>query len=256
MDTKPVVALLDLLPALTPAQLELAAVLSKTYLAPLSTFIDLMLPPGLSQHADTLFTHNHDEEVLAASPTQMRILAEIDKRGPLRGRQLDVAIPRVDWRPSAVALVKQGVLIAQPVLPPPSVRPKVVRTAQLVQPLEAAERAIEETRRMKPEVLDRRKKALTFLAQEAIPVNISWVYAASGTSLADLEKLAELGLVQLGESEVWRDPLRDLQAAVFEPPMLTRAQEEALEKIDRGLESASRGGTPKPALLHGVTGSG
>ncbi len=147
-------------------------------------------------------------------------------------------------------------LINQPVLPPPSVRPKVVRTAQLSRPLEQARQVMESEPRMGPAVRTRRLSALEFLSREAVPVNVSWVYAASATKLADLEKLAVLGLVQLGETEIWRDPLRDLQAPAFDPPVLTRAQEEALEKIDRGLEASSRGGTPKPALLHGVTGSG
>ncbi len=148
MDTKPVAALLDPLPALTSAQLELAAELAEKYLAPLSAFIDLMLPPGLSQHADTLYSRNPGADALAVSPTQKRILAEIETRGPLRGRQLDAAIPRLDWRPSAAALVKAGVLITQPVLPPPSVRPKVVRTAQLSRPLEQATEVLENESRI------------------------------------------------------------------------------------------------------------
>jgi primosomal protein N' (replication factor Y) len=256
MEPRLVTALLDPLPALTRAQLELAAELADKYLAPLSAFIDLMLPPGLSQHADTLYSHNPGVDAPAVSPVQKHMLAEIDKRGPLRGRQLDAAIPRLDWRPSASALVKAGILVTQPVLPPPSVRPKIVRTVQLSRPLEQARQVMENERRMNSAVRARRLTALEFLAREAVPVSVSWVYAGSGTKLADLEKLAELGLVQLGETEIWRDPLRDLQVAVFDPPMLTRAQEEALEKIDHGLESATRGGTPKPALLHGVTGSG
>jgi primosomal protein N' (replication factor Y) len=256
MEPRLVTALLDPLPALTPAQIELAAELAEKYLAPHSAFIDLMLPPGLSQHADTLYSRNPGVDTPAVSSIQTRILAEIEKRGPLRGRQLDAAIPRVDWHPSAAALVKAGVLISQPVLPPPSVRPKVVRTAQLSRPVEQTRQVLEDEPRLTSEVRARRFAALEFLAREAVPVSVSWVYAASGTKLADLEKLAELGLVQLGETEIWRDPLRDIQTVPLDPPRLTRAQEEALEKIDRGLESASRGGAPRPALLHGVTGSG
>jgi primosomal protein N' (replication factor Y) (superfamily II helicase) len=256
MEPRLVTAVLDSTPALTSAQLDLAQELSEKYLAPLSAFIDLMLPPGLSQHADKLYSRNPGVDAPAVTPTQKRILAEIEKRGSLRGRQLDAAIPRIEWRPSAAALVKAGVLITQPVLPPPSVRPKVVRTAQLSRPLEQARQILDDAPRMGSAVRSRRISALEFLAREAVPVSVSWVYAGSGTKLADLEKLAELGLVQLGGTEIWRDPLRDLVAPVFDPPVLTHAQEEALEKIDRGLVSASRGGTPKPALLHGVTGSG
>ena len=256
METKPVAALLDPYPALTPAQLALAGELCEKYLAPLSSCVELMLPPGLSQHADTLFTRNPGVEMPSPTPLQSRILDRIAVRGPLRGRQLDAAFPHVEWRGAVNALVRQGALIAAPVLPPPSVRPKIVRTVQLIQPLEQARLTLETSGKLQPQVLERRSAALAFLAQEGMPLSVSWVYAASGASLADLEKLAELGLVQLGETEIWRDPLRDMPVPVMEPPQLTRAQEEALEKIDRGLQTAARGGTPRPALLHGVTGSG
>ncbi len=97
---------------------------------------------------------------------------------------------------------------------------------------------------------------MRFLSREALPVNVSWVYAASRTTLADLEKLAESGLVQLSETEIWRDPLRDFQFQSQEPPILTSDQEHALEKINDELKITAAGGKPKPCLLHGVTGSG
>ncbi len=256
METKPVEALLDPIPALTHFQLQLAVDLSEKYLSPLSSCIDLMLPSGLNQHADTLYTVNPGMEDPKVTPLQQRILAELKERGPLRGRQLDAAFPRIEWRQPAAGLVKKEILISAPVLPPLAVRPKIVRTAQLIQPIEPAVQSLSIAGRMSAAVRERRLKVLAFLDQEAVPVNVSWVYASSGANLADLEKLTELGLVQLSESEIWRDPLRELQSIPVEPPILTRAQAEALEKIDRGFEVSSRGGTPIPALLHGVTGSG
>ena len=65
--------------------------------------------------------------------------------------------------------------------------------------------------------IERRRALIAFLARETLPVQVSWAYAGSGANLADLEKLAEKGLVALGESEIWRDPL-----AGWRLPRMTR----------------------------------
>jgi len=51
--TKPILELLDPLPVLTAPQLELARYLAESTLSPLASTVGLMLPPGLSQQADT-----------------------------------------------------------------------------------------------------------------------------------------------------------------------------------------------------------
>ena len=48
---------------------------------------------------------------------------------------------------------------------------------------------------------------LDFLANDFDPVEVSWVYAETGAKLQDLKDLAEMGLVDLGEAEIWRDSL-------------------------------------------------
>src|SRR5512146_1306162 len=81
-ETKPVTSLLDPEPVLRPAQLELAEWLAHETLAPLSTCFDLMLPPGLSQQVDTLYTLN-DPALPAGglSPIQERIAGLLRRRG-------------------------------------------------------------------------------------------------------------------------------------------------------------------------------
>lgn len=254
-ETKPVSTLLDPEPVVNPSQLGLALWMSDHFLAPVSTCLDLMLPAGLFQLSDTLFSIINPLGEEPFSPLQQRILTHLKEKGDLRGRQLDAAFPRINWHPAAQALVKKGILSSRSVLPPPAVRPKVVRTAQLIRPIKDAEALVEQFSRQGP-VRDRRMAALRFLNSEAMPVNVSWVYAASGTSLPDLERLAEIGLIQLSETEIWRDPLRDFQFQSQVPPQLTPDQEHALETIAKGLQSCIQGSIPKPCLLHGVTGSG
>ncbi len=138
-ETKPVETLLDPEPALNAQQLHLARWIADHFLAPLSACMELMLPPGLSQMADTLFSIINPADENELSPLQKRILVLLKKRGSLRGRQMDAAFPHLEWKPTALALVKKGVLVSKSILPPPAVRPRVVRTAQLIRPLVEAE---------------------------------------------------------------------------------------------------------------------
>ncbi|NQU30739.1 MAG: hypothetical protein HQ525_08740 [Anaerolineae bacterium] len=138
-DTKSVVDLLDPLPVLTPAQIALAERMAEQTLNPLAAMVGLILPSGLSQQADTEFGNRDWEMGVGESPIefseiQKRLLSLLQKRGPLRGRQIDRHFKHVDWRQSAQALVRRGILSSKSVLPAPKVRPKFIRTAQLAVP--------------------------------------------------------------------------------------------------------------------------
>ncbi len=67
------------------------------------------------------------------------------------------------------------------------------------------------------QALTRRQAALRFLIQEAGPAEASWVYAESGATPQDLRKLAEMGLVSIGETETWRDPLATIEGTTDNP---------------------------------------
>ena len=103
-------------------------------------------------------------------------------------------------------------------LQPPSVRPKTVRTVQLACSPQEAEARLESVGRAGSAALKRRQAILRFLIREALAGGSAWVYAASGGSLQDLQKLEEDGLVMLGENETWRDPLERLTITLSEPP--------------------------------------
>jgi primosomal protein N' (replication factor Y) len=254
--TKAVRALLDPLPAVTPTQMALAHWMSVEWMAPLSACLGVMLPPGLSQQADVLFTLNENRTLPEKlSPLQSRLIDLLKKRGALRGRQVDAAMPKLDWRTPARALVRSGAVSAQPVLPPPNVRPKVVRTAQLCCPLEEAQAALPNLGRT-PASQSRRAAALQCLMAEPMPLNVAWVYAQSGCTLADLETLADADLVILSETEIIRDPLDEMDLPPLEAPRLTAAQQAVLERMQPLIHQAAAGGEVKPVLLRGVTGSG
>ncbi len=259
-ETRPIHCLLDPLPVLTPRQIALAGVISHDNLTPLPACLALMLPPGLSQIADTLFSlqleaGNGGETPESFTPMQQKILGLLKKRGALRGRQLDAAIPRLEWRKAARGLEKAGLISTRAVLPPPGVRPKFVRTARLsCRPteVEAFASCIASLHGSRQPAAMRRLAVLRFLLKEPWPVETSWVYAESGASLPDLAALADEGLVILSETEVWRDPLELYDHTPDIEPALTGDQKNALAEIAETIKNRP----PLPCLLRGVSGAG
>jgi primosomal protein N' (replication factor Y) len=263
--TKPVFELLDPEPVLTSAQIELAYDLSRQTLAPLASCISIMLPPGLSQLSDTLYEPGINKEQLAVgtqqgtiklSDAQWRLITLLIDRGPLRGRQIDRALPRKNWKSTAEALKRRGFVITKPVLQAPTVKPKMVRTVQLACTPEQAEAQMDHLGRKGYSALARRQKIIRFLMRESGPVDVTWVYAESGGNLSDLKKLADMGLVFLGESEVMRDPLMEMDFQPSHPLELTREQEAVWREIKNGIQAIEMGEYVPPYLLYGVTGSG
>ncbi len=263
--TKPVLEVLDPEPVLTSAQIELAYNLSRQTLSPLASCISIMLPPGLSQLSDTLYesgitkeqlTFGSQQSTIILSDAQWRLITLLIDRGPLRGRQIDRALPRKNWKSTAEALKRRGLINTKPVLQTPTVKPKLIRTVQLACSVEEAEEQMDQLGRKGYLALARRQKMLRFLMRESEPVDVSWVYAESGGNLSDLKKLAELGLVFLGESEVIRDPIVEMDFHPSQPPELTREQEAVWQEIQKGIHAIKTGEYIQPYLLYGVTGSG
>ncbi|MBL8106482.1 MAG: primosomal protein N' [Anaerolineales bacterium] len=266
-DVKEVIELVDPEPVLTQAQIALAEAMAESTLAPLAAVVGLFLPVGLSQQVDTLYDLRLSindlrlPEGSGISPKTQRLTIEdrllnlLRVRGSLRGRQIDTHFSKVDWRKTAGFLVRKGVLSARSVLPPPRVRSKFIRVAQLAVTPEEAE--VEMPTLGMKQTLARRQSALRFLIQQPDAINVSWVYAESGCNLADLQELEERGLIRLFESEVFRDPLektgkqvnKETSTQVIE---LTPEQSSSLNEITKAIRSTQY----EVFLLHGVTGSG
>jgi primosomal protein N' (replication factor Y) len=228
----------------------------------LASIIGLFLPPGLNQQTDTLFSIREstpDSQIsnIELSTIASRLIKLLKDKGSLRGRQIDRHFSKVDWRKTAQALVKRGVLSSQSILPPASVRPKFVRTAQLAVAPEIAEAAMDDLGNTDA-TRTRRQKALRFLIKQPDAINVSWVYAESGCNITDLQELAERQLIILRETEIWRDPLEKIsnQGIVKRELILTDEQQRAWQKIESGFRQCAEGKAVKPFLLDGVTGSG
>lgn len=255
-DVKPITTLYDPIPVLTDEQLLLAAWLSNETLTPLSICLDQMLPPGLSVQADILYELNAGRENLSGlNQTETRIMQQLTNRGGLRLHQLEIAIPNTALQGPLRSLEQAGYIISRHVLLPPRVRPKYVRTAAVACPAETIEEK-KTNLSIFPAVQTRRQRALEYLVNEPLPVEVTWVYAASGCTMTDLIVLQEMDLIVLGETEVWRDPLKNVQPLDQPEPMLTSEQQAAWQGIEAMLEQNMQGEQIKPVLLQGVTGSG
>ncbi|MEX1072048.1 MAG: primosomal protein N' [Anaerolineales bacterium] len=252
-ETKPIDSLLDEQPVLTSIQLQLAAYLAESTLAPLAACVSLMLPAGIGQQADVEYalTGAAETDAKPLSKAQQLVLNELRERGALRGRQLERALPRRNWRSSVTALVQKGLVASKPVLPVPSAKPKTVRTAEwIADPKDAKKLGTTEATHT------RRAKIISVLQRERGPVDVNWLFAESGGKLADLTMLAELELIRLGARESLRDPLAELAYDASKPPQLTADQMQVWEEVHKTLVHAKGGSQTRPMLLHGVTGSG
>jgi len=248
-ETRPVESLVDSEPVLRPEQLDLAEWMADETLAPMIDCLMLMLPPGLAQQADQRYTLA-DPSVTPKTPSEKRILDLLSARGPLRGRQLAYHMPRQDWRGAVKALETRGALQHQSVLNAPTVRPRRIRTVTLA----ASPQAAVERLGRSSEADSRRRAVLDLLAREPGNLKADWVYAETSATSADLRFLEEHDLVILGETEVWRDPLAETDFIPAEPPELTTDQALAWKQILPAFDAAAE--SPRPFLLHGVTGSG
>ena len=261
-EVKEIIELVDSALVMTQAQIALAEAMAKSTFSSLASMVSLFLPVGLSQEADTIYAIrelNLDEQKLniESSSIAVRIIRLIQDRGQLRGRQLDTHFRKVDWRKVANQLVRKGVLESRSVLPPARVRSKFIKTAQLAVAPEILETVIDHLGKTES-TQTRRKKALQFLMKVKDAVNVSWVYAESGCSLADLQDLEERGFIRLFETEIFRDPLEKTTTEIDkyiskQVEELTPEQTAALKEIMDAITSPA---DPHPFLLQGVTGSG
>jgi primosomal protein N' (replication factor Y) len=247
-NTRPVLELVDPVPAVPGEYLALARWMSEFYQAPLADCVWLVArPPRVgARRVRSVERLASPAQVEAARPALGRPVKQADI--------LDWLAASVDPLPTAEevcgavdcsegplrALDERGWVEVE--------REDRLKTVLLLlSPQEARARA-EELRgsEIYYAVLD-------LLAAEGNAAPAAQVRAATGCELYHLRRLEELGLLVLSEREVVRDPLSDVEYVPVEPPPLTPDQQAAWEQIRPSLAC---GGPSRVYLLHGVTGSG
>ncbi|MCJ7715988.1 MAG: primosomal protein N', partial [Anaerolineales bacterium] len=260
--TKRIGEILDQIPVVTPSQIQLAKWIGRETLSPLGVTLHAMLPGGLSVKVDSEYQLSSrslellekDEPLLEnLTPAQINLLNLLINRGPLRGRQIDRALPHKNWRKTAGSLERRGVINGKSTLGSPSVKPKTERHLKFTsEKVEALNQMGTLAKKAYPDALSRRQKIIQLVMENKDDIPLSEIYRQTGGNLNDIKQLAQRGLVQILEVSVLRDPLKQVQVLPTEPPILTPDQNQAWNKIRDSFEEE----VPKPYLLFGVTGSG
>lgn len=257
-ETKPIDSVLDSNRVVTRNQIKLAKWMADQNLGRVSTYLHAMLPPGVSQIADTVYSLNPGggESQTSNTDLQTRLVNLLQDKGSLRSRQIDRALPHLRWKESMPGLIKKGQVIKKGMLLPPQVRPKIAKMVYLNVPPKEIENKRDEIGRQGTQAFERRIAILEYLVDQPWPVPISKVTATSGGNLQDIKLLAGLGLVNLTESEIWRDPLENIKFVDQGIPTLTDEQTSAWENIFTRIREIDSIKNPDPIMLFGVTGSG
>ncbi|MEM7801797.1 MAG: primosomal protein N', partial [Chloroflexota bacterium] len=196
-DTKPIMSLIDKKPVVQDWQIETARWMSVQYLTPLNACLRLFLPPGLTRWADVTISMNpyFDGELNRLTPLQKKIIDLLDEKGDLRGRKLRPLLPKSDrkkWQTAVNQLARRGIVRKATVLDPLRIRPKSIKTAELI----AGPKQIEATVHQ----LGRKTKAgsvLHFLLNSLDPLpEESEILSLSGADLKILKDLEEEGYLE------------------------------------------------------------
>jgi primosomal protein N' len=292
-NTKPILARLDPRPVVNDAQIAISQWLSETYLAPIGPCLWLWLPPGLTGHRDIMVELLNAEG--AQTALEKEIVALLQRRGPLRGHQLNLALPGKEWRAVVDDLSRAGVVKKESTLTPPRVKPKIVQTAALaihpdqipamIKHLERPSRTADllQTIADAPnggfspqgavklagaakanleklvssgmvaiqdetvtlaipaddvpgKLAEMRKteipmRVLKVLARASDAMDVSWIFAQTGASMADLKRLEEEELILLGETQKWRDSMAAREFVALTAPPLTPEQSAVWEPL-------------------------
>ncbi len=253
-EIKEITGVLDEETVVNSHYIELAESLAEMYFQPASAYLTAMLPPGLGQRADTLYELDLPDDVSQSSftSTQRRLINTLAKRGALRGQQLNRAFRHIDWRKSMRPLIRKGLVITQPILPAPKTTRKQINTVRLHPELNIDSIDSIATGRKGSTASERRRRILELLVKEEKYVDVSYIYASTGASSADIRYLEERAMVEVNSREAVRDPVEKFSPEGTAKPQLTKDQLSAWQKIQRALKSPES----LPVIIRGITGSG
>jgi primosomal protein N' (replication factor Y) len=253
-----VIRLLDEEPVLDPMRLEWAAWLSRTYLAPLSECLRLMIPSGLIPRREPVYercapegARGGLERAVAVSFAEQVLLAALAE-GPLAHSEVHAVLrdfPLAERQRALRRLLERGWIRRSWRIRegrPPTLRMIRLKEEGILQALR--EGGIRLGRR--EEIAARRQRLLERLQEAGRPLPADWLQAETGCTPADLRQLTRWGIIEPVERPIWE--AADPYPVPEEPPPLTPDQALAWRAIERALKA----GRFHAFLLHGITGSG
>jgi len=225
---KPIAALLDF--SLLPYQLRLAEWMSRYYLAPISECVALMFPPGIGGKARSVLRLN--PQAGPFTPTdkwEEAIVALLREKGEVRIDRLEYFLGPSGWHKALRRLLKEGVVIRQPILTPPLVGPKRLVYAFLVTPRKDWLRLLEPLQRKSTKA-----KILEYLARAGPIPYLKEVLATTNSSRQNVHQLEKEGLVKILPPRRFLVPIapkEELIAAKEKAEKRAKAKTALLEKL-------------------------
>jgi primosomal protein N' (replication factor Y) (superfamily II helicase) len=235
---KPIRAVLDPVPVVTPAGIALARWVSAYYSCPVAEVLAAMLPPGLARHTVYEIERVDGAPTRHLTPRERVVLELVPAQGTIALERLT----REGGKTAAgtvAGLVKRGVLRRHARLSV-AAGPKTVRLAEWT--------GKEPEGRLGP----KSGATLAVLKRAEGPMVLAELGRHVDGAGATLAGLQRRGLVRICEEVMRRDPISHRPLTPSAPPPLTAEQEGAVGAITTALHARR----PATFLVHGVTGSG
>ncbi|MEN8098285.1 MAG: hypothetical protein ABFQ89_04355, partial [Chloroflexota bacterium] len=197
-DTKPVISRVLPEPVIDPVRLRLAEWLTEKYLCTWTEALRLMLPPGLSQRADTVLDLNPEASLEGQRLTanQRKLVNLLQEHGTLRGKQITKLAPELKWQAAAAQLDRRGLIRRASVLDAPRIKPKTVDVVKVT--------ADESKWTEVFPLLGRRTaatQALIVIAGNDNPVSIDEIVSTAGCKPQHVKSLVDRGFAQYTSSD-------------------------------------------------------
>jgi len=253
-ETRDIIGIVDPLPILSLAQVELARWISERYLSPLFDAAATMMPPGFERRVITFINpaaHPAEDTTASLSCEQRALLNLLQRKGKVAIAEVERALGR---KRSAIVigqLVRKRLVSKTQELERVRVRPKVVPYLCL-----AAEAEVVHQELVKAKAAPKQAELLQFLLAESRSVPLPEAKGRVGCSPAVVSALRKKGLIAIEQVEVYRDPLAHRAVLPSSAPALTAAQEAAWRQIQAAQLGKDKRQNSEVFLLHGVTGSG
>jgi len=243
---KPVLDVLEERPSLGGEMLALARWMADYYLAPLGMVIRSCLPSVLSDSSSdflSLLQPDHSD----STPRERKLLDALDRAGgPRRVRSLRKILGMGSIWPEIRSLTSRGIVGHETLPPkdPPVLKRKMVRLDRWLSDLSERGDAF----RRAP----RQREAYELLEASGGASELAHLVENGGFSRSVVQGIAQKGLVSVVEEEVMRDPFGEEAPGPPTTHVPTKDQRRVLSSLLAELDEDR----PRPAILHGVTGSG
>lgn len=243
---KEILEVLDEEPPLNAELIELGKYMSERYLCPLFLSLQAMVPASLrSKYIKWIeWNKEKDDFPLIVLPEEEKLLTYIKEKGEVERKRLLKSFPAADE--ILERFISKGFLLEKTRAKDESGEKKEKVVRLLASPDEAGD--------IFSHISARAAKQREILAvlRETPVIPVRQLLSLTKATQSTLLRLQEMGMIQIEEQVVRRDPLAERNFPQDQARILTEEQRMVYERIVASIRNMEQ----KSYLLHGVTGSG